>query len=351
MTAVNRSNMDFLTASVSRATDIAIVTHTHPDGDAMGCSIALLCWLESIGKKAGIVLDDRYPESLEFMVGEYGSRITVSEEEPGKAAAALRNCDLIFCLDLNSIERTESLAEHIAANRCPKILVDHHLNPAVGQFSAIFSETGISSASELLYNVLLAVPGIDSDARKIPLKAAEALLTGMTTDTNNFANSVYPSTFRMASELLAAGADRDRILSDLYMNYRENRFRLLGRLLDRNLRITAEGAAYIIIDADTYREFDIREGETEGFVNMPLGIKNVRMSILLKEEKDRFRVSVRSKKGVSANRFAAEYFNGGGHELASGGKLLKGSGFDGGVRELEEYLKKSIEDFFEKETI
>ena len=81
---------------------------------------------------------------------------------------------------------------------------------------------------------------------------------------------------------------------------------------------------------DLAKKYDLREGETEGFVNMALGIKDVRMSLLLKEEDDRFRVSVRSKRGISANRCAALYFNGGGHELAAGGKLLKEKDLDGG---------------------
>ena len=120
----------------------------------------------------------------------------------------------------------------------------------------------------------------------------------LSTDTNNFANSVYPSTFMMASELLAAGIDRDAIIASLYTNYRENRFRLMGRLLSENMVVTDFGVAYMIVDRMMAGKYDIREGETEGFVNIPLGIDCVRMSLLLKEEEDRFRVSVRSKKGT-----------------------------------------------------
>ena len=102
----------------------------------------------------------------------------------------------------------------------------------------------------------------------------------------------------------------------------------------------------MILDKAMAAEYDIREGETEGIVNIPLGIKNVRMSILLKEDEDRFRVSVRSKEGVSANRCASMYFNGGGHELAAGGKLLKGKDIpDGTVREAAEYVETRTREF------
>ena len=138
----------------------------------------------------------------------------------------------------------------------------------------------------------------------------------------------------MASTLLAAGVDRDYILHCLYNQYGENRLRLMGHMMKDLLKITEDGAAYIILDLKTQREYRIQDGDTEGFVNMPLSIADVRMSLLLKEDTDRIRVSIRSKKGTSANRCARMYFNGGGHENAAGGRL------NIPVEELEEYVKK-----------
>ena len=127
----------------------------------------------------------------------------------------------------------------------------------------------------------------------------------------------------MASGLLAAGVDRDGILQKLFNEYRENRLRIMGWLLYENMRITDAGVAYMIITSDTAERFGIREGETEGFVNMPLAIGRVKMSILLKiDGNGYFRVSVRSKKGYSSNLCATRYFHGGGHENASGGRLF-----------------------------
>ena len=86
--------------------------------------------------------------------------------------------------------------------------------------------------------------------------------------------------------------------------------------------ILPEGVAYAVLDRDFLTRYDLQEGETEGFVNLPLGIGRVRMSIFLREAEGHFRVSIRSKPGVSANRLAAEAFHGGGHECAAGGKLF-----------------------------
>ena len=86
-------------------------------------------------------------------------------------------------------------------------------------------------------------------------------------------------------------------------------------------------------------------GGGEGFVNMPLSIADVRMSIFLTQEDETLRVSIRSKRGTSANRCAATYFNGGGHELAAGGKLIIGKDLDS-ISDAEEYILKVTGEFF-----
>ena len=346
MTSIESGLIASLSALISGADNVAITTHMHPDGDALGSSLGLLRYLAAAGKNAVIVLNDRYPDSLTFLAGDDRDSIVIHEENPEAAASAINSADLLFCLDMSTFDRAENLKDMLERRSCPKVLVDHHLNPDSGRFSLVFSDTDISSTSELLYYILKAMPGTDGDAGKLPKKGAEALLAGMTTDTNNFSNSVYPSTFMMASELLAAGIDRDAIIASLYTNYRENRFRLMGRLLSENMVVTDFGVAYMIVDRTMAGKYDIREGETEGFVNIPLGIDCVRMSLLLKEEEDRFRVSVRSKKGTSANRCAALYFNGGGHELASGGKLFKGKDLpEGTAAEAARYIEAKTKEF------
>jgi phosphoesterase RecJ-like protein len=143
----------------------------------------------------------------------------------------------------------------------------------------------------------------------------------------------------MASALLASGVDRDRILSCLYNQYSENRLRLMGHMMKDLMTITSDGVAYIVLDRKTQNIYGISEGDTEGFVNMPLSIGDVRMSLLLKEDEDRIRVSIRSKKGTSANRCSRLHFNGGGHENAAGGRLNIPSGIQD-IREAGKYVEK-----------
>lgn len=310
------------------AEKIAVISHMHPDGDAIGGTVAMHAYLASVGKHAELVYPHEWPDSLKFLDGpETSGDIIVHEEDPERAERTVADADLIICMDFNAFDRTgEQLSAALSHSRAGKILVDHHLFPDREKFDIVFSETEISSTSELFYHIMLKTSSICGKPENIPSIAATSCMTGMTTDTNNFANSVYPSTFRMAGELIGAGVDRDMILGRLFSSYREERVRLMGELLARNLVITAFGVAYMILDRKTIMEYGIMDGETEGFVNIPLSIGKVGMSIFLKEDKDRFRVSIRSKKGISANTCARLHFNGGGHEQASGGRLMKADG-------------------------
>lgn len=323
MQDITSTNIQKLERMISEARKISIVTHQKPDGDAMGSCIALYHYLHMNGKDSvRIILNDRYPAYLDFLTdGIPDNDILVCQSRPAETGILLTDSDLIFCLDFNAFHRTDALEPFLTGSKAAKILIDHHLSPDREAFDLSFSETDTSSASELLYNILMSTGVIAQNAELLPKMSATALMTGMTTDTNNFANSTYPSTLLMASSLLAAGVDRDAILSHLYNQYGENRLRLMGHMMKDLLTITADGVAYIVLDSKTQKEYSVAEGDTEGFVNMPLSIAGVRMSIMAKEDDGKARISIRSKKGTSANGCARKYFNGGGHENAAGGRL------------------------------
>ena len=319
MQALVPADIQRLETFLASAKRVSVVVHTHPDGDAVGSGAAMLAYLRQCrGLDACLLLPDAAPASLDFALPAEG--VIVAAREPEAAAARIAGSDLLVCLDMNGFSRAEVLAAPLRDSAARKVLIDHHLNPERASFDLAFSETEISSACELLYRVLLALPGVGT-AERLPMSVLTSLMTGMTTDTNNFANSVFPSTLQMASELLAAGVDRDALLDHLYHNYRENRFRAMGACLQERMRISPEGVAYVVLDRAFLDRFDLQEGETEGFVNLPLGIDRVQLSLLLREDDGHFRVSIRSKEGVSANRLASEAFHGGGHERAAGGKL------------------------------
>ena len=305
-----QEDIERLASMLDGAAKVAIVTHMNPDGDALGSVFAMCSFLQRVLRKdAVIALADKVPGTLAFLKGR--ERIVDFVPE----------CDLVVCLDFNSFKRAGKLEADLRASNAAKVLIDHHLDPATEDFDLVFSSPDVSSACEQLYWLLMRLPQVEGKTSRLPRRALRALMTGMTTDTNNFANSVFPSTLRMTSELLEAGVDRDSVLAHLYNEYRPNRVRLMSHLLDNCLRIDDRGFAYVILTKETARRFGFREGETEGLVNIPLSVKKVKISIFLREDEGYYRVSVRSKAGVSANALARLHFNGGGHEQAAGGRL------------------------------
>lgn len=323
MTSIKKEDISLLHTRLSTAHNPVIVTHMKPDGDAIGSSLGMYHTLQEIySSKSKIAVANPAPAYLNFLISECSPEdLYIYEERPEETKNIILDSDLIICLDFNAFHRTDTLAESLEKASADKILIDHHLSPETERFSLIFSETEISSACELLYHILKMLPDIDGQAARLPLKAATALMTGMTTDTNNFANSVFPATLIMASELIAAGVDRNFILRNLYNRFKESRLRLQGHVLKNLMKITDDGVAYVILDKKTMTEYDVEEGDTEGFVNIPLSIDRVRMSIFIKEDSGYARVSIRSKVGTSANMCSRLHFNGGGHENAAGGRL------------------------------
>ncbi|MCQ2138965.1 MAG: DHH family phosphoesterase [Bacteroidales bacterium] len=341
------ARLDALFASSKR---IAITTHTRPDGDALGSTTALMVFLRSFyNVDTKVVMPNAISQNIAFILPSNADNLYLDfTNDPDEVKDWMNSSDLVVCLDFNSFSRTDGLQPLLEASKAPKVLVDHHLNPDEEAFDIVFSTPDISSASELLYEVLMAMPQVNGDATKLPKECSYALMSGMTTDTNNFANSVYPSTLKMASDLLAAGVDRNDIVSHVYNEYRENRIRLIGYLLDRKLVTTSYGVAYTILRREEQERFDLQEGDLEGFVNIPLQVADVKYSLYLREDNDFFRVSVRSKAGYSANALASRYFHGGGHEQASGGRLFFPQDISS-PSEAETYVENILKDYFDED--
>ncbi len=341
--------LDNILRSSSR---IAVIGHNNPDGDSVGSATAMYNYLIGRGINCQALLPSTIPGNLGFLDPEQKILYHSVKEgaqgfraAPEEAVRAIYDADLIICLDLNSPNRTEGLESALKMARCKKVLIDHHPAPEKDFFDLVFSDTGISSACELLFWILMKMPDIDGDISKMDYSIATSLATGMITDTNNFCNSAVPSTFKMASLLLERGIDLESIYARVFGNYSEMRMRLMGEMLSGMLIDRESHSACMVLTREIQRKFGFRPGDSEGFVNLGLKIADVEVSALFTEEKDRIRVSLRSKGVISVNRLSGLFFNGGGHEKASGGRL----GIPAG--QVPEYWLSSIREFIRQEGI
>jgi phosphoesterase RecJ-like protein len=180
----------------------------------------------------------------------------------------------------------------------------------------------MSSTSELVFRIVWQMGGFEQAGKHF----AVPVYCGMMTDTGGFTfNSNSPEVFYIISQLLTKGIDKDRIYRNVYNNFSEDRLRLMGYVMLQKLVVDAERhASYYTLSRRDQHRFHFIKGDAEGLVNMPLQIKGHKLSISLREdtEKDNLIwVSLRSVDQFPCNQMAAEFFNGGGHLNASGGRL------------------------------
>jgi len=295
----------------------AIVSHTNPDGDAVGSSLAWAGALRALGHEATCIVPNKYPYFLDWMPG-IEEVVVFRNDTEGRAARALAEADLIFCLDFNAVSRLEILSDTLSANTSARrILIDHHLSPDEG-FDLMFSYPGASSTCYIMYRLIEALFGTEA----ITQQMAEALYVGMMTDTGNFAfSSLTPGLFRAVATLVERGVHVPTVYNNVYNAYTEGRARLFGYAINRKMQLIEDGTvAYMSLMEHEMRRFGFQQGDSEGFVNYALTIKKMKMSAMFLAHRRFIRVSLRSRGDVDVNLFARRYFDGGGHKNAAGGK-------------------------------
>jgi phosphoesterase RecJ-like protein len=121
----------------------------------------------------------------------------------------------------------------------------------------------------------------------------------------------------------------------------------MGYVLYEKMKIYKDKkTAMFAVTRDELNHFRYKSGDTEGFVNMPLSIKGISFSVFMREETNLIKISLRSTGDFPCNKFAAEYFNGGGHKNASGGEYY--GTIDEAVKVFEEGLLQFNPNKFEK---
>ena len=338
---IEQAKIDHFTKWFERADKIVIVSHVSPDGDAIGSSLGLAHFLDSQDKTVNVIVPNVFPDFLRWMPGS--KDILLYDRYKEFADKLIAEADVICCLDFNALKRIEKMGDAVAVSPARKIMIDHHLYPE--EFcQIIISHPEISSTSELVFRLICRM-GYFSD---ISLEGAECIYTGMMTDTGGFThNSNNREIYFIISELLSKGIDKDDIYRKVYNTYSESRLRLMGYVLS-NMRVYREyNSALISLTRDEQSQFDYIKGDSEGFVNIPLSIKNVCFSCFLREDTETkmIKISLRSVGTFPCNKVAAEFFNGGGHLNASGGE------FYGTMDEAKEVFERALEKYSEQLTI
>jgi bifunctional oligoribonuclease and PAP phosphatase NrnA len=300
----------------STSSNIVLISHINPDGDAIGSQLALYHFLKDKGRNVRMITPNYLQEFLKWMTGSELIEIYIRNRK--NCRKIIEQADLIVLLDFNHSNRLGESESVVKASHAKKVIIDHHLDPE--DFTDItISDSTKCSTAELVHELVSSMNGNENYLTK---PYAEALYVGIITDTGNFEHGSYSSrTFRIVADLLESGLEKEKILDRIYNNFSSDRLRLQGFALNKRMVVLPEyQTAYIYLSREDLKEYNHVKGDTEGFVNMPLSIKGINFSAMFIEKEGFIKLSFRSKGKFPSNEFASLYFSGGGHLNASGGE-------------------------------
>lgn len=318
-------------ALINGASSIVLTCHVRPDGDAIGSTLGWMHVLRSLGKSVSVVVPDNAPRSLSFLPGFDSLAIFTRHED--YCARLFREADLIICCDFNQPSRIDKMQPLLDDAVCPKVLVDHHVEPS--DFAdVIFSFPDMSSTCELSFR-LMADLGLYN---QMNLDAATCLLIGFITDTKNFTvNCKSPDIYEILQRLIDKGCDKNHIVRLALVEKSFGALKLEAYAIANKMEIFPEYHASIIcLDREECERFHYEKGDTEGLVNRPTEIRGITFSFFLREDSDCVKVSARSILDFPVNLICKELFDGGGHVMAAGAE------FNGSLRDCRKILVESL---------
>jgi len=305
----NKATQDEILKLITDSRSWLILSHENPDGDTLGCAVAMTRLGMRLRKSVMLVCPDPCPEKYDFLIDglEFNSMKHLPENFPGEDG-------VIICLDACTAGRAypELLERRFP---CPLINIDHHAdNELYGDINWI--DPTASAAGEMVTRLMASSPwGIRANE-------AEALYVAVVSDNGGFSfASTTLESHKCAITLLKAGASPDRIAQKLNSSLSVPILKLWGRALMRASVFSGGECAIFWLTKDDFTETGTTRETTENLVNLLLRIKGVRMAALCSEIADikgtYVRVSLRACSPFNV-REVANVFGGGGHDLASG---------------------------------
>lgn len=295
--------VDGIKQAIDNATEIMVVSHVSPDGDAIGSLTAMGLMLQQMGKRPRLICDDEVPSRFRYLPLAAQMQIPPLPTVP----------DLIIALDCGDESRMGKAFADLPEPKPPVINIDHHItNTRFGFINLV--DTSANATVEILYDLL---PGLGITLGQ-PL--AECLLTGLVTDTLGFrTNGVTPHTLRAAATLIEAGADLNDITQKA-LTVKPLTNLQLWRIGLNNMKFQ-DGFLWSTLPFEDQKTIGYMSASSSGLVNMLGDIEQAAIGAVLQQVEDgRVMVSFRCRPPFDVSMLAAN-LGGGGHPLAAGCSL------------------------------
>jgi bifunctional oligoribonuclease and PAP phosphatase NrnA len=303
--------LDQLARQLLGARSILLTTHKAPDGDGIGCLLALRRILIRAGRTVTALTIGEVPGRYRFLPDANRAADWELLSERGQREL-LDAHELIFVVDTNSWAMLGSLGEILQHDTKPAVFLDHHPNPGAPREN-LFGDPTASSAGEVCWHVIpyLGVP-IDADT-------ATCLYTAIAYDTNSFKYiRRRAETLRIAAALVDLGADTDEVYRNIFASNPLAKVLVMGELAQRIHLEEGGMVAWGLLDAEMIQRTRARSDDLRDAITHLLEIEGVEIAITFKERaENRYKVSLRSKGRFPVGGIS-QRLGGGGHLYAAG---------------------------------
>jgi phosphoesterase RecJ-like protein len=299
-----------------------IMSHIRPDGDALGCIIALGLCLRQLGKEVTLWNEDGVTEKFRYLPGW---------EMVSRPPAEPVDVEVAIALDTASKLRLGSALGAVKSARL-WINIDHHIsNEGYGDLSYI--DPTAPATGQIIYEL------IDSTGLPLTPDIAVNLFAAISTDTGSFQ---YPNTtartYEIGAALIRAGVKVGQLSQQMYESFPLRRIHLLRSLLNV-LKLSCQGrVASFVLTAQMVKELGAQPEDNEGLIDTIRAIDGVIVAAFIEElpKEGKVRISLRSKDPRVDVCKICKQFRGGGHTLAAGARIR------GAVAEIEEKVLSAI---------
>lgn len=310
---------------ITKAKKILINCHRGPDSDSVGSALAMYQILKNMGKDVSVICPSDIPADLMFLHGANEIiRVNFTSFD-------FKSYDLFVVLDSSTYAMVTGLKDS-DKSEIDTIVIDHHFsNEKFGDINLI--DPKMTSTGELLYNVF------NDWKAKINTDVAECLLTGIIGDTGTFQyQNVGEETLRIAADLMEIGADKDRIVYNIYRSIEFKEIKMWGKFIEKMM--IEDNFVWSAIPVSTYKDLGEYAYAKEDVANLffPI-VKDTEFGIVMVETSENvLSVSLRSRTGFDVSEIARE-IGGGGHKVAAGARI-EGMQFQEAVNTVLEAARK-----------
>ena len=321
-----KCSLEQIANRIKEASNVLIIAHMRPDGDAFGSALSLSTALDNLGIANEVCVETDIPSNLTFIDGI--DRIKKTPTKP---------YDLLVTVDCSDEQRLGTLQDEFLSARRKKIdtiNIDHHIsNNGFAKYNYV------RECSANCMNVATLIQDMGAPFDK---KTAEYLLIGLLTDSGNFSHDdVTEETLTLAAKLVAAGADIRYYNYMLFKKQPKARAALFAKTMGGMRYYHDDRFALIVVSRENMDACGADNGMTEGFVDFPLNVETVEVAASLMEiKKGQYKISLRSKEYADVNKIASVY-GGGGHIRAAGCMLF------GDLEEVIDKLSYTVSQYLE----